>query len=181
MSSPQTDHAALVLTESERIDYLTAVASLVLADQEIDERETARLRGLCKALGVSAAGEDAVIASASAPNHKKVAEIIADIKKDNALSVALLTDALVIVFADGKLAQGETETVATLARALSVPTSQAVLIARHVEKVLAAEGNEPASGQGAPLSKDLATGLTADSAALPKAGPIRWLYKKLGR
>jgi hypothetical protein len=28
--------------------------------------------------------------------------------------------------------------------------------------------------------EDLAAGLTADSAALPKAGAIRWLYKIIG-
>src|SRR5262249_52487513 len=102
-ASSNADHAALALTESERIDYLTVVASLVFADGVIDEREMVRLRSLCKALALSTPGEDAVVASASGPDRGQVEKILADIKQDNALCIALLTDALIIVFADGKL------------------------------------------------------------------------------
>jgi uncharacterized tellurite resistance protein B-like protein len=155
---PKADHAALALPASERIDYLMAVASLVLADGVIDEREIARLRGLCSALGVSAAGEKAVVAAVSDAHRGNVEKLLANIKKDSGLCIALLTDALSIVFADGKLEGAETEHVAAFARALSVPTAQAVLIARHVEGILASEGDEPPRGA---LSKDLAAGFTS--------------------
>jgi tellurite resistance protein len=167
----KTDHPALALTESERTDYLMAVGSLVLADGVIDEREMARLRGLCNVLALSGAGEEAVVASASRPDRGNVEKVLASLKQDNALCVALLTDALTIVFADGKLEPAETEHVATFTRALSVPTAQAVLIARHVERVLASEADEPRSGA---LSKDLATGFTA-AADAPRARAFRWL------
>lgn len=153
----KTDHAALSLPESERIDYLRVIASLVLADGVIDEREIVRLRALCSALAVSPAGEETVVAAASGSDRRNVERILANIKQDNGLSVALLTDALTIAFADGKLERTETGCVAAFARALSIPTAQAVLIARHVERVLASEGSEP-------LSKDLAAQLTAEAA-----------------
>jgi uncharacterized tellurite resistance protein B-like protein len=154
----KTNHAALALTESERIDYLMAVASLVLADGVIDEREMHRLHDVCDALAVSAEGKQKVVAAASSPDRAGVDRILADLKQDNGLCVSLLTDALTIVFADGAVERGETQHVAAFARALSVPTAQAVLIARHVERVLASETDEPVSGA---LSKDLAAGFTA--------------------
>jgi uncharacterized tellurite resistance protein B-like protein len=168
---PKPDHAGLALTEPERIDYLTAIASLVLADGVIDEREVARLRGLCNALAVSAEGEETVVAAASDPSRGTVGKVLANMKQDNALCIALLTDALTIVFADGRLERAETEHVASFARALSIPTAQAVLIARHVERVLASEAGAPPSGA---LSKDLAAGFTAEANA-PRAVASRWL------
>ena len=173
-----TKHPARELPEAERIDYLSVVASLVLADHEVDEKEIARLRDLCRTLGVSDAGQEAVLAAAARPEPEVLDEILARLKRNVPLRYSLLTDAVVIVFADGKVADAEPQEIARLGRALEVAPFQIGLISRYVESVIL--GRAGHSDEQA-LSRELGLGLVAEGrgAVGPGAAAIRWLHNAL--
>jgi uncharacterized tellurite resistance protein B-like protein len=184
MSDPPREpvHPARTLPEPERVDYLIAVASLVIADSHVDEAELAIMRRLCRALDVTPASEERVIEAAKSPDRAKVESVLHDVSRDVPLRVSLLADAIVVAFADGRLARAETAEIAALARKLSVSPAQAVLIARSVEEAVAEErtSKEPEAGvdsRGRPLSVLLAEGLTEDERARPQPAMIRWLYR----
>jgi len=182
LMDPALDHAARGRSESERVDYLIAVASVVLADSHIDDAELAVLRRLCRALEVSSSSEEIVVEAAKSPARAKVESILGEIRRDVALRVSLLADAILVAFADGKLDRAETTLIADFAQRLSVSTGHAVMIARYVESVLMADrpGAPRAVDDSKMLSSSLADGLTAEWQARPKPAVVRWLYGALG-
>jgi uncharacterized tellurite resistance protein B-like protein len=184
MAAPSDlDHRARSLPEAERIEYLTAVASLVVADAHVDDAELAVLGRLCRALDVSAEAQERVIAAARSPDRAAVERALAEVAKDADLRTSLLADAIVVAFADGKLMPGETQHIDDFARRLGLTQAQAVLISRHVEAIVRAE--RAASGDATSpmtrLSSELAQGLTAEGDARRRDGSVRWLWRALGK
>lgn len=167
-------HAACALPEPQRIEYLTAVASILHADGAVVDSEIAKLRALCDALDVSAAGTEEVVAAARQPDPARVSRIVAGYREKD-LRFTLLTDAILLAYADGSVDVGESEEIASWAQVLDISTSQAVLIGRYVAEVV--HGQDEGMGN---LSKDLASGLAQFGPQVPAKGSIRWLYVKLG-
>jgi uncharacterized tellurite resistance protein B-like protein len=120
----------------ERLDYLIVVASLAAADHEIDDAELVPLEELCRELALSDADRDTVLATARQPDPARVDASLARLKQDVALRVRLLTDAIAIVFADGKIAPLESQRIAQLGEALEIHPAQIGLIARYAEAVI---------------------------------------------
>jgi uncharacterized tellurite resistance protein B-like protein len=159
------------LSDSERIDYLIVVASVVAADHDVDAAELAPIEELCRALELPETARDAVLGVARRPQPAMVDASLSRLKRNVALRVELLTDVIAIVFADGKVAPGESEVVARLGRALEIPPAQIGLIGRYVESViLGRTGDEPS------LSRDLGDGVAGAQRTTHGPGVIRRIY-----
>src|SRR5438132_1677600 len=88
-----------------RVDYLIVVAAVEAqcADAEVSDAERAR-----------------VLAIARTPDRAVIDASLARIKRDVGLRVRLLTDAITIAFADGRVAPGEGAVIEQLGCALEV-------------------------------------------------------------
>jgi uncharacterized tellurite resistance protein B-like protein len=171
MAGMEEPHAASELTMDKRVDYLVAVASIVYADGRATTDELAVLGMLCSVLDLTPRGVEVVVAAARRPDPARVAEIVAGLEGDR-LKHALLTDAILVAFADGRVAYEETREIAEFADALGIGIAQAALIGRYVEEIIvAADGHD--------LSKALAEGLAETHAQLQPARGVKWLYRKL--
>lgn len=169
---PLTDHPARDLPEDERRRYLTALAAMIYADGVRNEAEVEALRHIGEVLGLPAALVDATIDSMREPDRAAVDAILGDIRNDDALRWALLTDAILLIFSDRQVAVAECLEIAEYADRLGVSTGQAVLMGRYVEHVLLHE-------EGTELSKALAEGLAEAQAQLHPARGLKWLHRKL--
>lgn len=153
--------------EADRADYLLVVASLVAADDTIDDAELAPLEALCRELQVSDEVRAKVLASARDPDAAAVDAALQRLARDGGLGVALLTDAIAIVFADGRVAPGESEALRRIGRALHVGVGQLAMIGRYVESVVL--------GKPEGMSRELADGIAREP------GAVRGLYKLFKR
>jgi uncharacterized tellurite resistance protein B-like protein len=169
---PEDPHKARSLPEDRRVDYVTAVAAMVHADGEVSELELDVLRLLGEVLDISPKAMPRILEEACNPDHRKVEYILSTFESDP-IRFALLTDAILVAFADEKLAAGETEQIAEFADALHISVAQAVSIARYVESALV-DGGEKHE-----LAKALAEGLADASSHVHPPRGVRWLYRKL--
>jgi uncharacterized tellurite resistance protein B-like protein len=168
---PEDPHKARALPEDRRIDYVTAVAAVVHADGEVHETELDVLRQLGEVLDIAPRFMPGIMDAAQNPDHGKVEAILGTFRTDP-IRFALLTDAILVAFADEKLAAGETEEIAEFAEALHISTAQAVTIARYVESALV-------EGEKHDLAKALAEGLADAASQIHPPRGVRWLYRKL--
>lgn len=170
MADPQY-HPALTISEQDRIDYLTAVASIAWADRSVDEKETTKLRQLCETLQVTGEAADRVIAAAASPDAQRVTKILHRFRNDS-LRFSLLADVTLIAFTDGRVESGEAEQIAKYARELSLATAHATVIGRYVESSIHGRASEV-------LSKDLADKLNALQAKVAHPGLMRDMFARL--
>lgn len=170
-------HPALSLDEKRRIDYLSAVASIVYADENVAESELGVIRDLCGVLELSEEGTARVI---DATRHKpEWTQAVFDELRHAGLGVPLVTDAIIVAFADGRLTLGETKGLAAMAHLVGVTTAQIALIARFVDAEVGSElPSEPGDGQ---LARELAEALAKESVPSHGHHPVRWLYEHLAR
>jgi len=168
---PENPHKARSLPEDRRLDYITVIASMVHADGHVDEVELEVMRLLGEALDIPDKLMAGVIEAARAPDPQRVDALLASFG-DDPLRFSLLTDAILVAFADEKLAAGETEQIADFAEALHISTAQAITIARYVESVLVDNDKKE-------LAKALEEGLADAASHVHPPRGVRWLYRKL--
>jgi len=171
---PENPHKARSLSEERRLDYITAIASVVHADGRVDDVELEVMRLLGEAIELSPQAMNGVIAAARNPDHDKVEAILASFKEDP-IRFSLLTDAILVAFADEKVEAGETEQIAEFADALGISTAQAVTIARYVESVLVDSDKSDKKD----LAKALEEGLADAASHVHPPRGVRWLFRKL--
>lgn len=169
---PLTDHPARELSEEGRRRYLLALAAMIYADGVRNETEVTALRQIGEAIELPPPVVEAAIESMREPDRAEVDLILGELKADDALRWALLTDAILLIFSDRQVAVAECIEIAEYADRLGVSTAQAVLMGRYVEHVLLHE-------EGTELSKALAEGLAEDHAQLHPARGLKWLHRKL--
>lgn len=168
---PENPHKARSLPEDRRLDYITVIAAMVHADGHVDDVELEVLRLLGDAIDIPEKLMAGVIEAARAPDPLKVDALLASFGDDQ-LRFSLLTDAILVAFADEKLAAGETEQIADFAEALHISTAQAITIARYVESVLVDNDKKE-------LAKALEEGLADAASHVHPPRGVRWLYRKL--
>ncbi len=168
---PENPHKARALPEDRRLDYITAIASVVHADGHVDEVELEVLRLLGEAIDLPPRFMPKVLEAARNPDHPELERILASFKADP-IRFSLLTDAVLVAFADEKLEAGETEHIAEVAEALDISTAQAVTIAKYVESVLVDNDKKE-------LAKALEEGLADAASQVHPPRGVRWLYRKL--
>lgn len=164
-------HAALVLSEEKRRRYLVAAAAIVYADGVLDKIELEVLKLLARVLDLPEAVVDETLAQVKEPDRARIDEILGELDTEE-LRHALLSDAILLAFADGRVTASECREVAEYAERLGVSAAQAVLVGRYVEEVILGE-------EGHTLSRALAEGLADAKAALHPPRGLRWLYRKL--
>jgi uncharacterized tellurite resistance protein B-like protein len=169
---PLTEHPARELPEEERRRYLLALAAMIYADGVRNETEVVALRHIGEAIELPAPAVDAAIDAMREPDRAEVDRILGELKSDDVLRWALLTDAILLIFSDRKVAVAEAVEIAEYADRLGISTAQAVLMARYVEHVLLHE-------EGTELSKALAESLAEAHAMLHPARGLKWLHRKL--
>ena len=164
-----SQHPAMALDANERIDYLCAAASIAYADGQTDSSELNVLREMCRLLDVGDGAERVLEAARQKPeaSHARFEQI-----KQRGLGVPLVTDAVVIAFADGQLAPGETKGIAAIVHLVGVTHAQAGLIGRYVEATVSGEDDGP-------LARELAEGLVREKVPVSSHHPVKWLYQKL--
>lgn len=168
-------HAAIGLGEARRTEYLVAVAAMVYADRKIADSEWELLQRLGSALALPRARVQEVEAAALAPDMDRVDGIVRSFRADPC-RFALLTDAILVAYADDRVAKGEPELLARFAATLDVPRAAAVLLGRYVEQLIAAD--QP-SGKDKELSEALAAGLEEANPRVHSPNSIRRLFRKL--
>ncbi len=147
-----TRHPGLDVSEAERIDYLTVVASMARADGGIDDTELLRLGQLCQHLGLSQSGTERVLATAGARDRITV-DALLDRLRDSDLRFAVLVDAFDIAWADDRIDPAKAQPVEQLAARLGITPSQISMIRRYV-----AGRRNPATVD---QTRELAAGLSA--------------------
>jgi uncharacterized tellurite resistance protein B-like protein len=115
-------HEAHDIPLSERVDYLTIVASMAGADVSIAPEELEKLRELCKALDLPPRETEQVLATSRRPTA--MIDRHFEALKASPLRFALLSDCLSLAYADGEYAESERKEIAALARALDVAGPQ---------------------------------------------------------
>jgi len=156
----------------ERIDYLTAVASIAFADGTTDREELARINEMCAELGVTGEGAERVTAAASAPDRAQVEGILGRFAKTK-LRVTMLIDAMVVAYADGRVDTGEAAEIARYAKVLGFTSEEVVRVGRYVEESLGG----PQGGEA--LADDLAAKLADLAADVPSQGVVRGLFDRI--
>jgi hypothetical protein len=136
-----TKHPARFLSEDERLDYVTAVASLLSSREHEGHVERDRLADLCEAIEIDERERAKVLESAERPDAKRVERAVASMAGRPAISLALLTDAIAIAFADEHLASSEADAIARMAERLRVSLEDAMLIAKYVESLTLHHGD----------------------------------------
>ena len=159
---------------AERLDYLIVLASVIGADGDVEPLELAALEGLCRDVQIADDDRARVLAIARDRDAAVIDASLARIKRDVGLRHSLLTDAITIVFADGKIAPGESEVIEQLGEALEIAPAQIALIARNVEATILGHKDEQA------LSRELGAGVAASERA-HHPGVIRRLYERFRR
>jgi uncharacterized tellurite resistance protein B-like protein len=167
----QEPHAALGLPEEQRRRYLLAVAAIVYADGALDPVELDVLRLIAQVIGLPDETVDATIAQVKDPDRERIDAILGELDNEE-LRHALLADAILVAFADGRVTATESRELAEYAERLGISTAQAVLVGRYVEEVVLGEREHT-------LSKALAVGLADAKAGLHPPRGLRWLYRKL--
>jgi uncharacterized tellurite resistance protein B-like protein len=168
---PENPHLARSLPEARRLDYMTAIASVVHADGHVDDVELEVLRLLGEAIDLPQELMPRVIEAALKPDHPGIEKILSGFDED-AVRFSLLTDAILVAFADERLAPGETEQIAEFAEALGITKAQAVTIGRYVESVLLENDKRD-------LARALEEGLADAASHVHPPRGVRWLYRKL--
>jgi uncharacterized tellurite resistance protein B-like protein len=134
-------HPASFLSEDERMDYLVAVASVSSADGDIEESELARVRALCDVLELDEHARKRVMTAAEKPEGKTVERALAALSGRPAMSMSLLTDAIVVAFADDRLTDSEASELTRMAHRLGVSNDDAMLVAKYVESLVLHHGD----------------------------------------
>ncbi len=164
-------HPARVLDEEHRRRYLFAVAAVVYADGVLDPNEVEVLRVLAEAVGLPAAAVDETVAAVRVPDRGRIDDILGELPNQD-VRLAMLADAILVTYADGKVSADECKEISEYAERLGISTAQAVLVGRYVEEAILAE-------EGHGLSKALAEGLADARAQLHQPRGLKWLYRKL--
>jgi uncharacterized tellurite resistance protein B-like protein len=134
-------HDALSIPLSERIDYLTVIASMAGADVVLAPEERENLQRLCRELELPDADAAKVLQTAHRPTDKIERHL--DALKSSPLRFTLLSDCLALAYADGDYAAGEKKEIYSLARALGVDDAQVAALEECALTLLKASGGAP--------------------------------------
>ena len=107
-------HPARDLDEEHRRRYLFAVAAIVYADGKVERAEIEVLRVLAEAMGLPESVVDETAAAMREPDRQRVDEILGEITSEE-VRLALLGDAILVSYADGRISAGECKEIAEYA------------------------------------------------------------------
>jgi uncharacterized tellurite resistance protein B-like protein len=146
-------HEALDLPLAERVDYLIVVASMAGVDVKLEPEETAKLKSLCKELGLPDEELKRVLGASQAATS--AVERHLEGLKASPLRFALLKDCVSLAYADHVYNDDEKAEVRKLARQLDVTDEQLAAIEELVDACDKASKGSPHTA-GEQLAENLA-------------------------
>ncbi len=116
---------------ASRLAYAAVVATLATADKDVDVSELEDVRLLCKDLDIPDDAVDGIVARARRGDHD---DIVVELRRlrESPLRFTVLTDMVVLGFADGRYSMDERRRVRAYATVLGVPDDQVVAIEQRV-------------------------------------------------
>jgi uncharacterized tellurite resistance protein B-like protein len=146
-------HEALELPLAQRVDYLIVVASMAGVDVKLEPEETAKLKTLCRELGLPDEEMKKVLFASQAATAAVVRHL--EGLKESPLRFALLKDCVALGYADGVYDAHERAEVRKIASGLGVAEDQVLAIEELVEACAKASKGESHKA-GEELAENLA-------------------------
>ena len=175
MTDAPPPHPALGLEVADRRSYASVLASLAYADGHLDEREEAKLAALSEALELGAEGHAAVLEAARSAGQTTIGQRVQR-WRGTEMAVPLLTDAIVMAFADSEMHDDESQAIGGFALMLGVHTAKATMIARHV---LTMTRGEFSDGEAEAMARKLGVDIAEVERTSRPPGAVSWLLGKL--
>jgi uncharacterized tellurite resistance protein B-like protein len=131
-------------SENEKAAYLGAIASVASADRVASPEEVEFLTLLSQSAGLSASGQQEVIAAAQDSSNISVRQCL-DILKNSDLRFSFITDVMSFAKADGKLDAQEQSKIQEMAQYLNINQQQVGALQQFVNKAEEAQqhGEDP--------------------------------------
>lgn len=131
-------------SENEKAAYLGAIASVASADRVASPAETEFLTLLSQSAGLSAEGQQEVLAAAQDPSNLSIRQCL-DILKNSDLRFSFITDVMAFAKADGKLDAQEQSKIQEMAQYLNINQQQFGALQQFVTKAEEAQqhGEDP--------------------------------------
>ncbi len=128
----ETAQLLLNYDEEQRATYLTVLASLALADGEVQEEEAKLIETMCAETKLSFRPKMQVLNALYLPNSVEIAPLIERLSESN-LKYSLLADILKMVQANGELTPKEAKEVAKLKGMLLLNDAQYEVVDKYVK------------------------------------------------
>ena len=142
----QTEETQLLkdYSENEKAAYLGAIASVASADRVASPAEAEFLTLLSQSAGLSAGGQQEVLAAAQDPSNLSIRQCL-DILKNSELRFSFITDVMAFAKADGKLDAQEQSKIQEMAQYLNINQQQFGALQQFVAKAEEAQqhGEDP--------------------------------------
>jgi uncharacterized tellurite resistance protein B-like protein len=128
------ENMLLKYDEAHRTSYLCTMATLAMADGEVDQEESDLLKQMCTASELSAASVEKVVKAMNSPEEVDLATEMQNLK-DTELRFYLATDMLMLVNADGEITEDEQKQIAILQARLNLSEDQFATLGKYVDAV----------------------------------------------
>jgi len=153
-------HPLLKATEQEKIAYISIVASIASADNNVSSDEIDNLLKLCDQVNLSSDGVGKVIAAAKDPNSAPIKQYISELKNSE-LKYTLIADMYFLGYADDELTDDEITEIKSISSKLNVKKDQVEAIAKYVKAMIdqakgKIEGKETLKNVGSEVAGSLA-------------------------
>lgn len=150
--------------EDEKVDYLSLVASIAAADENVTDDEVTILREFCTTIGIHEIGIGMIIAAAGDPSVIDIQAIIPRLSQTD-LKFTLLTDMFFMAYADGIVSPEEEKEINKIAAKLQISRDQLAAIDRYVDAVVSAQHSSPSKTDWKKSGSEIAGSLA--SAGVP--------------
>jgi uncharacterized tellurite resistance protein B-like protein len=155
----ESEHPLKKYSEKEKIAYLSIVATLVLADNNIADEEISNIRSLCKDIELSDEGIAKIISVTENPDTAPINEFI-DVMRSSDLKYTLLCDMYFLAYADNKVELYELKHINDIGYKLNLSREQIYVIKRYVDAMMEA-GKAEKSAEMKDLGNEVSSSLEA--------------------
>ncbi|MEM1135007.1 MAG: hypothetical protein AAGI07_04145 [Bacteroidota bacterium] len=116
----------------ERVAYLVTLASLAMADGEVEPAEKKLIETICEGAELDDAGKALVLSSIYDPEKALFTNNLG-LLKDSDLRFHLMTDIILMIYADSEMEQAELEQAAKIRLQLSISQQQYETLVQYVK------------------------------------------------
>ena len=127
-----TENFLVQFEKKQRVAYLVTLASLAMADGEVEEGEEKLIKSICDQAGLDEAGKALVISAVYNPEEVAFENYLG-LLQDSDLRFHLMTDIVLMVYADGEAEKEELEQAAKIRLLLSITKEQYETLTAYVK------------------------------------------------
>lgn len=156
----ENKHPLINSSENEKIAYLSIVASIASADNNVSSEEIDNLLKLGDQVNLTSDGVGKIIAAAKDPNSAPIKQYISELKNSE-LKFTLIADMYFLGYADDKMTKDEISEIKSISNKLNVKSDQVEAIAKYVKAMIdqakgKIEGKETLKNVGSEVAGSLA-------------------------